>query len=169
MSSQHQLTTWERAKYAWHFIEAGQTHKIAPADLVAVVSYESKFNASAILPGCPRRGRKPRWCNRDGLPDVGLCQIHTGKSWTRVTTEQALDPRTNIMECARQLAIHARAHKLKRCDRRTSWHTRWPWARHSEHQWLQHHNMGSKGYASRVSRRARIIKYRTEKILRGYT
>jgi hypothetical protein len=91
---------------------------VIPPELVTAIALrESRLNPSAVLLGCPRRGKRPKWCNSDGYPDIGLCQLHLNPAWSDMTRNQALDPKHNLSECVTQLKQHYRAHRGGGCTR----------------------------------------------------
>lgn len=133
-------------------------YRYGPELLVAISTRESGLDPDAVLPGCPRREPRPRFCNTDGRPDVGLCQLRVGPTWSRVTMETARDPATNLMECARQISIHWVAHQNRGCERQ-GWPDRWPErGAHDDHLWLQHHNPGNRRHGYKVKRLWHSIK-----------
>lgn len=134
-----------RMLYAYHIRDASIRYKLEdPLIAIAIIGHESKWESKAIRPGCNKKIKKR--CNRNGRSDVGLFQIHMNHKWTPLSFSDALNYRLNINEGIRQLMEKREHHRLRSCERRKEWHEKWPHSRYKEHSWIQHNNMGSKGY-----------------------
>ncbi len=116
------LSASERVSYALYIVEASAATGVDPYLITAVMWHESAFQAQEVSPS----------------RDYGLMQVHwqrlhpeVGEDWlVGLTPAMLLDPRTNILAGARELA-HQRAYcRGQRHDPR-------------DHPWWAHHKWGT--------------------------